>query len=67
MAYPSASDVEAVTLYVRDVLRKEKPYLFAVEEELRKVQNGVVQCTFRIFNGKVTDFLAVEVKRYTFR
>lgn len=50
---------------ILDILQK-KPYLIRVDEEVSKVENGVVMLELRVHKGFVTDVVATSQKRYTF-
>lgn len=39
------------------ILRKQRPYLFDIDDMIKQVQNGNVELTVRIFNGEVTDLV----------
>ena len=48
------------------LLLAEKPYLLSIDNEVTKLNNGVMQFTLRVYGGKVTDFLMHNTKRMTF-
>lgn len=48
------------------LLLQEKPYLLSIDNEVTKLNNGTMQFTLRVYNGKVTDFLMHNTKRVVF-
>lgn len=47
-------------------LKKEKPYLFALDELVTSMQDGVVTVNLRVYKGFVTDIVTIEEKRTKF-
>lgn len=53
---------------VGDYLKREKPYLFEIDKHIQtRMQNGVIQISVRVYNGKVTDVLLVDTRRISFQ
>lgn len=59
--------VPEVQAHLMEYLVERKPYIIRLEDELQKVQNGIVTVELRIKDGFVTDLLTTAVKRHTFK
>ena len=65
---PSTKEqVPEVQAHLMEYLVERKPYLIKLEDELQKVDNGVVTVELRVKDGFVTDLLTTAVKRHTFK
>lgn len=63
----TTKEVPEVHRHLMEYLAERKPYLVRLEDELQKVDNGVVTVELRVKDGFVTDLLTTAVKRHTFK
>lgn len=59
--------IPEVQQHMMEYLVQRKPYIIKLEDELQKVDNGVVTVELRVKDGFVTDLLTTAVKRHTFK
>lgn len=45
------------------ILKKERPHLILIDNEVQKVDNGIVSVDIRIHQGRVTDIALKQVTR----
>lgn len=48
---------------LEEILKRERPHLILIDQELQKMPNGVVSLDIRSHNGKVTDIVFKKVTR----
>lgn len=61
------TDVQEAIKRIGAYLKDTKPYLFTIEQHIqKKMPDGVINISIRVFKGKVTDVILEDVKRYVF-
>ena len=60
---PLSEPVQEAIKRIGSYLKREKPYVFKIDEIVREVGNGLVQLTMRVYNGKVTDILEHKITK----
>lgn len=48
-------------------IKEKKPYLFTIDEEIGKIENGIIGLQVRVYKGSVTDVVVTPSKRFTFK
>lgn len=57
---------EAMVLLATHI-KQNKPWLFQIDQELQKANDGIVNIQVRVYHGAVTDVVVSHTSRYTFK
>ena len=63
----SEKAIQEATKKIGVFLKKEKPYLFAIDEAVNVSEEGVLNIDLRVYKGFVTDVIIHRAKRIVFK
>ena len=52
---------------VLEQIAKEAPHLIVIDNILEEAENAIVKFEVKVYNGKVTDIITHETKRYNMK
>jgi len=60
-------DLHKAAIELAAHIKKNKPHLFTIDEEINKTENGIIGIEVRVYHGEVTDIVVTKSRRLTFK